>query len=263
MTMLINPFGHDELDTLMQELDRCFQHGEQVKLLLDGALHSRLLQRIEHSGLPWLSVFTQSRQGGDRVLLAASPLLLQCLPEHNRPLTRLLQTCDGLPMASFWIGQESLATRAQRFLPWCVVEADDMVVNLRYPDTRRLPGIVRVLDEPQRGRLFGEDSLCLYQARDGSWQHILRDTAPLPPAENVRLDARQTLALLQDAEADEILHTLTYQSALPPCSPLLRYQTVQRTLQQQDRQHITAETTRRAACEQALGSLPPSNKETP
>jgi len=252
---LINATIPGALDELLGELDALGQQGAHIKLLLDGALHAKMLRHVAQSGWAWLSVFTQSQQGGSRALLSASPLVLHCPADERQRLVKLLLECEGLPMASFWVGQETLPSRTERFLPWCIVKADDLTVNLRYPDTRRLPEIVRILDVEQRGALFGDDTLCLYQARDGSWQRLAREAAPQPVAEAVKLDARQTLALLRDAEADEILHALTYKSAFPPASAWLRHQSVQRALQALDQQGIQAAPERQAACEQALKLL--------
>lgn len=227
----IHSFDWAELERRLAAVAEMPAHNSY--LLLDGAQNPDLLRRLRASGLPWLSVFTQSDDGG-KELMAASPLLAQFDPAFPEPLRRLLTFCDGMPMLSVWLSPESLSELAQRLLPWCVVKADDLHFNLRYPDTRRLPDIVAVQDAEQRGQFFGPASLCLLPARAGGWHSLPLPTRALPPADKVVLDQAQTLALIRAGEADETLYQMHFHRYITPEVLADCYPAVERALSQAD-----------------------------
>lgn len=245
---LIHSFDLATLQQLLQQPDN--SSGNDY-LLLDGALNPAILRRVRRSGLPWLSIFTQSNDGSDD-LMAASPLLVQFDALAFEPVSKLLSHCDGMPMASLWRSPESLQALAQRLYPWCVVKADDMYFNLRYPDTRRLKDIVAVLNDTQHQQLFGPATRCLLPLRGGGWECLPVSSSDMAAAEKVELDQAQTLALIRAGEADETLYQLQYHSHISPAVLADHYPSVESALQQADRAGLHAPDSRFTHCLAAL-----------
>ncbi|AXE30508.1 DUF4123 domain-containing protein [Chromobacterium phragmitis] len=250
MMKLIHSFDAEALAALLQK-DAPFSESLQQYLLLDGALNPGLLKHIRRSGMPWLSVFTQS-DDGDEQLMSASPLLVQWEELRHAQIQRLLMQCDGMPMVSVWRSPESLPELAARLLPWCVVKADDQHFNLRFPDTRRLVDIVGVLDDEQRGQFFGPAVLCVVPTRFGAWETLAMPREALPPADKAVLNAEQTLALIRAGEADETLYHMQFHRAIRPevladCHPA-----VEQALSQADKNDVDAPDERYQCCLDAL-----------
>lgn len=245
---LIHSFDVAELEQLLAQQA---EENDNSYLLLDGALNPKVLRRLRASGLPWLSVFTQSDDGVEE-LMAASPLLAQFEMESFVQLCRLLEFCDGMPMVSVWRTPENLIELAQRLLPWCVVKADDQHFNLRFPDTRRLLDIVGVLSDEQHAQFFGPASLCLLPLREGGWLNLPVPVCEEKPANKVELDQIQTLALIRAGEADETLFQMQFHSHIAPAVLADCYPVAERALQQADREGVDAPDERYMRCMAAL-----------
>ncbi|MCD4487310.1 DUF4123 domain-containing protein [Chromobacterium vaccinii] len=250
MMKLIHAFDIEALFNLLQQRGP-FDEEQHQYLLFDGALNPKLLQQLRRSGFLWRSVFTQS-DDGDEQLMAASPLLMEWQASQQASVERLLMQCDGLPMVSVWHSTESLPELAARLLPWCVVKADDQHFNLRFPDTRRLKGIVGVLDDEQRGQFFGPATLCAAPTRFGAWETLTLPREPLEAADKVTLNAEQTLALIRDGEEDETLFQLQFHRAIRPNVLADCYPVVEQALSQADKNGIDAPDDRYQSCLDAL-----------
>lgn len=252
MMELIYPLN---LDALQGLLDTQKEAGIQTYLLLDGAANPRILGAVRRSGLPWCSVFTQSDDGPE-ALMGVSPLLLACPPGRAERVRKLLERFAALPFASVWHTPETLVQLAARLWPWCVVEADDSLFNLRYPDTRRLPDLDRILTEPQRAQFFGPARACLVPDRLGrDWQALTLPIQPAPPAEKVVFDTAQTLALIRAAEADEIIHQLHFYGRIQAAVLADIHPTAETALQDADAQGVEDPRQRMAHCLLAIDAL--------
>lgn len=127
----------------------------------------------------------------------------------NRRFASLLRRCSGWPMVSCIQTRESLSALTARLGAWCVIEADELRFNLRFPDTRRLPGIFSVLTQSQRGELAGPATHWFYLARDGGWKQLDVPVEACPVTAQAALDSQQFAALVRESEADEILLRLS------------------------------------------------------
>lgn len=223
-------------------------------LLLDGALKPKLLPRLNKSGLPWLSIFTLDRNDQEE-LMAVSPLLVEWSLADWAGVCQLLAFCDGLPMVSIWHSPEALPQLAARLQPWCVVDADGSFFNLRFPDSRRLEDLGRILSDEQRGQFFGPANCCLLPNRNGkAWLALeIAKTAGVV-AEKVVLTATQTCQLIRAAETDEMLYQLHFHSRINP--PVLAdcYPAVAVALQQADELGVMDSHLRMTRCLDAIQS---------
>lgn len=171
--------------------------------------------------------------------MAVSPLLVEWSPTDWTEVCQLLAFCDGLPMVSIWHSPEALSQLAARLQPWCVVDADGSFFNLRFPDSRRLEDLGRILGDEQRGQFFGPANCCLLPNRNGKgWLALEMAKVAGEAAEKVALTATQTCQLIRAAEADEMLYQLHFHSHINP--PVLAdcYPAVAMVLQQADEQGV-------------------------
>lgn len=108
--------------------------------------------------------------------------------------------------------QDPLQSGTQRLAAWCVLEADGQNFNFRFPDTRRLPGMLKALSAQQMAHFVGPVGTWQSMGRNGQWQVPLAlERLPLLPATqplDTRLTAAQFNAMLADGEADGILLAL-------------------------------------------------------
>ena len=198
--MLIDAFKEDFLDTLDRRAAQ-LSAPKGLYLLIDGAFVSGLHKTLatESKSLLFASLPGCSDETAD-----ASPFLTPYMPD-DKPMRSLLRRCSGWPMLSLIETSESLAQLAARLSAWCIVEADDQRFNFRFPDTRRLPAIVRTLDPTQRAQFTGPVTHWSYVGREGSWLELDVTGANTEPAANPMLGARQFAALVEDSRADEVL----------------------------------------------------------
>jgi hypothetical protein len=204
VSVLIEPFAVDWLEQL------CLRHKmipapHRLYMLIDGAFvptcHRLLLEdekRLLFEALPACSDETKD----------VSPILVQFDPDNPR-LTKLLSRCDRWPMVSVIETPESINALYERLSAWCVVHADGQRFNFRFPDTRRLPTILNVLDDHQRGGLAGSAVRWSYVGRYGRWVETgitPRDTVATHDPE---LNQHQFAMLVEDSRADEILSLLS------------------------------------------------------
>lgn len=163
-------------------------------------------------------------------------------------------------MISVIVSVETPEHVARRLAPWCVVRADDMHFNFRFPDTRRLPRILSVLDDSQLSALVGPATSWHHMGRDGQWHACEttrhRQIAGQQPALTPSLTDEQFALLLSDSEADEILSVLT-PDLLPETlswKPSARYDSVHATLAFADACQMLEQGDRMELCAHALTS---------
>lgn len=230
--MLIDDFCEGWLD----ELDLLASKQAHACLLLDGAFHPNILALARQwpVDVPETNALFHGTPGSTAETLSASPWILPYVAHDDR-LRTLLRSCNGFPMVSLIISSETPGQIARRLAPWCVVRCGDSHFNFRFPDTRRLPTILSVLDDEQLGSLTGPAHSWHYVGRNGQWcateigkRPLAGDDSARPPA----LTDRQFGLLVGDSEADEILSMLTpdLQPETQAWKPSARYETVNATL---------------------------------
>jgi hypothetical protein len=201
--MLIQPYAEGWLDQLRLR-HSILEAGRQIFMLIDGAfipgLHGQIDQdekRLLFEALPGCCNQTKD----------VSPFITAFEPTHKR-LMKLLAHCDRWPMVSAIETSESIDALNARLSAWCVVYADGQRFNFRFPDTRRLPAILSVLDEVQLSQFVGPAVSWLYVSRDGQWVDIAMKGLAVPVASDPNLSRNQFARLVEDSGADEVLSLL-------------------------------------------------------
>jgi hypothetical protein len=207
--MLIDKFPDNWLEELDQLATR-LNDGSSLYLLLDGVfvpgLHRAIRAALPTETAPQL--LFEGLPGCNDDTRDVSPFLFSYLPE-NLKLRKALLRCDGWPMVHAITTPQTLQALSQRLAEWCIVEADGQRFNLRFADTRRLPGIFMNLSEEQRAHFVGPSTAWHTIGRDGHWQPM--DGLPQAPAAkplDSRLTTAQFCAMVGDGEADGILTIL-------------------------------------------------------
>jgi hypothetical protein len=205
MTMLIDEFADGWLAQLDQRAGE-LEPGWGFYLLLDGVFAPGLHRRF--SAMPdggAVALLFETLPGCSDAVRDSSPFVVRYLPGSSA-MQGVLARCSGSPMVSAIETCEPLDELAARLAAWCVVENDGQRFNFRFPDTRRLPGILHALDARQRGELAGPARRWHYVDRAGRWQALELAGVPYPPQERPqRLEDRQFGAMVADSEADEML----------------------------------------------------------
>jgi hypothetical protein len=173
-------------------------------------------------------------------LQAVSPTLVPLTPATATAWREAAGHTDGYPMLSIIATPESLDELALRLHPWCIVNADGEPYVFRFPDTRRLPGVVDALTPQQHGAFFGPAHAWRYRTRSTTWAELPLPKAPLPPAEEAKLDADQFAQLMDDSEADQIIeHLHVHEPALiRPYHPAEACERIAQALKRADRYGI-------------------------
>lgn len=201
------------------QLDDRARMTNSIFLLLDGAFLPdlpALIKQWPHPVQDQQALF-YGRPGATSATFAASAWLLP-YPQSSDGAHHLLTACDGLPMVTAIESSEPLDEWLSRLRRWCTVSCDGMLFNFRYMDTRRLPGIARVLTPEQRVELLGDaGNQWRFIGRDGQWQTLMAEPRRRPQAsvlawQDPALDDRQFAAMLRDSEADEILGAFAMQN---------------------------------------------------
>ncbi len=193
--MLIDAYTPGWLDEL--------QSSGRAYLLLDGAFVPGIHKRF---GNEVIFLF-EHLPGWRDAVRDVSPFIFP-FDGTNLPHKQALSECSGWPMISAIRTSDSLETLAQRMARWCVVQAGGQHINLRFPDTRRLPDIYRVLSEEQRADMFGPAERCSYMGRDGVWCHIALDGKVPPSPVEPKLSDAQFEELIASSEGDSMLAQL-------------------------------------------------------
>lgn len=175
--------------------------------LFDCAFSERCHTEIKRSRLDARCLFDLSTNPSPE-LQAVSPTLVPLMRAAAASWREAASHTDGYPMLSVIVTPESLDELAQRLHPWCIVKADGEPYVFRFPDTRRLPGVVDALTPEQHAAFFGPAHAWLVRTRSANWARLPLPKSPLPPAEEVNLSAEQYAQLMDDAEADEIIANL-------------------------------------------------------
>lgn len=200
----------EELDAIAHRL----QANQFLHLLVDGAFFPGLHLQVNvnphmlFEGLPGYSDLVRD----------VSPFIVN-YADLTPELKKRLQHCSGLPMFSAILTVETSGELAGRLSAWCVVKADGQNFNFRFPDTRRLPDILSVLDPTQLAQFGGPASVWMYMARDGRWSAIELTPSDEGIAVEPELSKGQFAQMVDRSEADGILSRLAYFD-FRPHSPL-------------------------------------------
>lgn len=201
--MFIDAFSIQWLDDLHARAAQ-LAPADRLYVLVDGAfvpgLHKKLAS--ERKAILFALLPGCSEEAGN-----ASPFLTPFDPA-DKTLKALLQRCDRWPMLSVIATPESLGQLARRLAAWCVIEGDGQVFNFRFPDTRRLPAIVDVLNPIQRAQFLGPATGWTYIGRDGCWHALSVESSSECAADKPVLDERQFAVLAGDSHADELMALL-------------------------------------------------------
>lgn len=114
----------------------------------------------------------------------ASPFLTPFDPA-DKTLKALLRRCDRWPMLSVIATPESIEQLVRRLSAWCVIEVDGQAFNFRFPDTRRLPAIVDVLNPTQRAQFLGPATGWTYIGRNGCWHALAVESSSADIADSL------------------------------------------------------------------------------
>lgn len=201
--MFIDAFSIQWLDDLHARAAQ-LAPADRLYVLVDGAfvpgLHKKLAS--ERKAILFALLPGCSEEAGN-----ASPFLTPFDPA-DKTLKALLQRCDRWPMLSVIATPESLGQLARRLAAWCVIEGDGQVFNFRFPDTRRLPAIVDVLNPIQRAQFLGPATGWTYIGRDRRWHALTVESSSADIADSPVLDGRQFGVLAGDSHADELMALL-------------------------------------------------------
>lgn len=197
------------LDDLRQEITSLHEADRTLNVfaLIDCAFNERCHTQIRRRNLPSRTLYDLSANPSSS-LQVVSPTLVPLTPSTAREWHEVLSLTDGLPMLSLIFTPESLDDMASRLHPWCIVNADGQPFVFRFPDTRRLPAIVDVLEPDQHGALFGPAVAWRYRTRSARWAELPLPKNPEPIAENVKLDTEQCARLISDSEADSLISSM-------------------------------------------------------
>lgn len=211
--MLIDEFSEgvlDELDALASAAG-----ANAIYILIDGAFVPGLHQHFKAElGEQSVRLLFGSLPSVTEEVLDVSPFVFQYCP-GNAVIRRLLRKCSGFPMLSVIESPEAFVTLAERLSAWTIVASDGARFNFRFADTRRLPAILRVLNEDQLGAIAGAAFTWRYVDRTGNWTvtSLPGTSAAIQPRPQT-LNSEQFAILVDDAESDVLLASLK-QAAYP------------------------------------------------
>lgn len=212
--MLIDSYTSDWLDGL-DSIAQAYGHSGHTYLLLDGAfvpgIHKRFAQALPADGT--LKFLFEDLPGWRNEVRDVSPFVIR-YDRANTRLKQVLNECSGWPMISAICTPELFDPFASRLSRWCVVNAAGQYINLRFPDTRRLPDIYSVLSDEQRTDMFGLAVLCAYVGRDGKWNRNELAAGDQASDKQPELTAAQFDALVNCSEADSVLAQIGPRSAV-------------------------------------------------
>lgn len=219
-------------------------------LLLDGVFAPGLWKRLESPArVPLYGLLS----GCSGEALSVSPVL-SAFDAADAPLIAELRRCSAQPMVTLIQTQEPLAQLAARLARWCVVMVDGQSLNLRYPDTRRLPAIAHTLRPGQVRDMLGPATGWYCVARDGRWLELPLQADAQPETQTPTLDAGQFNALVDDGEADallSVLHADLGESALA-LRPSRRHECARQALEKARAEGVTDQADLLNAMAQAL-----------
>ncbi|KQW89960.1 hypothetical protein ASC94_19585 [Massilia sp. Root418] len=228
--MLIDNFEADCLENLERWVSD-LSEGSYLYLLIDGVfvpgIRHAFAAALRHGPI---SLLFETLPSCTHETQDVSPFILR-YESGNESLHRVLKDCSGWPMVSALETSETQEQLFARLAAWCVVENDGQRFNLRYPDTRRLPGIFGALSLEQRGQLAGPATCWRYIGRAGSW-HALEIEASGNPAKErpQKLDDSQFGKMVDDNAADEAISRLKYRGCPMPGTPSQTHAIVSRAL---------------------------------
>lgn len=209
--MLIDQFRND----CIAQLGECvalLPKPVNFYLLLDAAFLPGIHRKYPYAS-DTMQLLFETLPGCTDEVRDVSPLLISI---ERAPLslpTRLrarLSQCSGFPMVSAIASTENLEQLGERLSAWSVIENDSQRFNFRYPDTRRLPGLFRILHPDQRASLCGPMSFWSYIGRDGEWGTLEMPVHQRDIAVSPVLDNSQFEMMIDDSATDEMLFRLAY-----------------------------------------------------
>ncbi|MEH6434572.1 DUF4123 domain-containing protein [Massilia sp. DD77] len=227
--MLIDPFDPGWQSALAEQY-RSLPQGARLVLLVDGAFVPGMFRELDDRCAAVL--LFEALPGCSEATRDVSPFIVEFDPD-NRSLEQVLKRCDGYPMVSAIATFESLVELGERLAAWCIVAVDGQRFNFRFPDTRRLPGIFKVLTPAQRAEFVGSAFGWRYMGRDGLWQELSLEicTSCVPVTTRAELNQKQFGQLVEDSEPDEMWVRLTRRGVVSALSPSQRHSILTRALE--------------------------------
>lgn len=217
---MIDPF-HPDWQLQLAQWHASLPMGSALFMLIDGAFVPGVFRQLSYACKPIL--LFEALPGCNDDTRDVSPFLILYDPS-NQSLQRVLTHCEGHPMVSAIATTEAIERLGQRLAAWCVVHADGLQFNFRFPDTRRLPAIVYVLTLTQKHALVGSATDWHYVDRNGAWRSLPlpKDDHRIAKVERAELDDAQFARLISDSKADEIWSQLQYRGVAWNGLPSLR-----------------------------------------
>ena len=225
----------DEFETdWLEKLDRCASRllpGRQLYLLIDGVFVPGLWRRFASQlGSAPVSLLFKTLPGCSEAVSDASPFLVRYAP-GNRVMANLLGACNRWPMVSAVETSETLEQLSARLAAWCIIENDGQRFNFRFPDTRRLPGLVNALSPQQRAEFAGAAKCWHYVNRKGQWDSLHFEGHACPVKQRPqRLEDSQFALMVEDSAVDEMIVRLEYRGYRPGIRPSEMYAIVEQAL---------------------------------
>lgn len=238
--MWIDDFAEGWLAQL-DDKARALDAGWALYLVLDGVFAPGLQRRFSAAlGGDAVALLFETLPGCSEAVRDASPFVVRYVAGAPA-IHRLLAQCSGRPMVSALETREPLTQLAARLAAWCVVENDGQRFNFRFPDTRRLPGIVQALTAQQLGELAGPARRWHYMGRTGQWQVVALPGEEQPLQERPqRLTDWQFGAMVHDSAADEMLVRLGDRGVLHAGAPSEAHAVVSQALAAADAVQLDA-----------------------
>lgn len=238
--MLIDRFAADWLETLRLRAASVAQ-GTSCYLFIDGVFIPRVYRAFRSIvGAGAVNLLFESLPACSDAVRDVSPFLVKYDVDASERLQHVLTQCDGWPMVSLIETTEMLDQLTARLSAWCIVYADNQRFNLRFPDTRRLPGIFDALAPEQRGQMAGRVTRWSYVGRLGNWLDLPVPLTNAPAAEMAPvLGTMQFGRMVDDSEADEIIARLSLQGLLPERKPSQLHATALQALRLADSAALT------------------------
>jgi hypothetical protein len=202
--MLIDAFAENWISELHVRAKK-LEPLHRLYLLVDGVFVPGLHRLLREDAK---AILFESLPGCTEETKDVSPFLTP-FDSADKTLTLLLRRCNRWPMISVIETPEFISQQSDRLAAWCVVEADGQRFNLRFPDTRRLPGIFQTLNATQRAQIAGPAVRWSYVSRDGRWRELEMEGLGTEDRADQVLDQSQFAMLVNDSRTDELLMFLS------------------------------------------------------
>lgn len=225
---MIDPLLETHQETLFDLLKPYQSKAHKHYLLLDGVHHPKTYDLLIEKNHTFVSLFA-NKPSIQTEILRFSPLLVDVSDQNHSSWMSIVERCSGLPMLSMLVTKEPLLALQSRLTKYTTANNGDDFYNVRYPDTRRLLGFLKILTLSQQTEFKGPTILWLYVDRKGHWQKLPLNPIPASlkaPKDYFVMTNKKLELWLEDAELDGILYEISQQTPelLAPYKPSEAYE---------------------------------------